>query len=111
MNQARLISPGEVVEAGVDPWYRAPVGRPVWESRRLLDELDASDSAPGVDAFVRDLESSSLSMAVIRSITDIADVLGPLTHFVYNAGIPGRACIAGSSRRPASVRAMSTPRS
>jgi hypothetical protein len=39
----------------------AAVGRPVWESRRLLDELDASDSAPAVDAFVRDRAGQSLA--------------------------------------------------
>ena len=37
------------------------VGRPVWESRRLLDELEGSDSAPGVDEFVRDRAGQSLA--------------------------------------------------
>jgi hypothetical protein len=39
----------------------AAVGRPVWESRRLLDELEGSDSAPGVDEFVRDRAGQSLA--------------------------------------------------
>jgi ATP:ADP antiporter, AAA family len=37
------------------------VGRPVWESRRLLDTLDATETVPFVDEFVRDRASQSLT--------------------------------------------------
>jgi hypothetical protein len=37
------------------------VGRPVWESRRLLDALDATDTVPFVDDFLRDRASQSLT--------------------------------------------------
>jgi AAA family ATP:ADP antiporter len=39
----------------------AAVGRPVWESRRLLDSLDATESVPFVDEFLRDRASQSLT--------------------------------------------------
>jgi AAA family ATP:ADP antiporter len=40
----------------------ATVGRPVWESRRLLDEWETSEAAPSsVDLFVRDRASQSLA--------------------------------------------------
>jgi hypothetical protein len=38
----------------------AAVGRPVWESRRLLDQFDAWDGVSYVDAFVRDRAGQSL---------------------------------------------------
>jgi ATP:ADP antiporter, AAA family len=37
------------------------VGRPVWESRRLLDEVDAWEGVPIVDDFVRDRAGQSLA--------------------------------------------------
>jgi hypothetical protein len=37
------------------------VGRPVWESRRLLDELDVQDEKSFVDEFVRDRAGQSLA--------------------------------------------------
>jgi len=37
------------------------VGRPVWESRRLLDELDVQDDVSFVDEFVRDRAGQSLA--------------------------------------------------
>jgi hypothetical protein len=37
------------------------VGRPVWESRRLLDELDVMDEVSFVDEFVRDRAGQSLA--------------------------------------------------
>jgi AAA family ATP:ADP antiporter len=37
------------------------VGRPVWESRRLLDELDVKDEVSFVDEFVRDRAGQSLA--------------------------------------------------
>jgi hypothetical protein len=37
------------------------VGRPVWESRRLLDELDVQDEVSFVDEFVRDRAGQSLA--------------------------------------------------
>src|SRR6185436_6500557 len=37
------------------------VGRPVWESRRLLDEVQAWEGSPVVDDFVRDRAGQSLS--------------------------------------------------
>jgi ATP:ADP antiporter, AAA family len=37
------------------------VGRPVWESRRLLDTLDTSETASFVDDFVRDRANQSLA--------------------------------------------------
>jgi ATP:ADP antiporter, AAA family len=37
------------------------VGRPVWESRRLLDELDVKDQVSFVDEFVRDRAGQSLA--------------------------------------------------
>jgi len=37
------------------------VGRPVWESRRLLDEFDAEERQSPVDEFVRDRASQSLA--------------------------------------------------
>jgi hypothetical protein len=37
------------------------VGRPVWESRRLLDELDVKDDVSFVDEFVRDRAGQSLA--------------------------------------------------
>ena len=37
----------------------AAVGRPVWESRRLLDEADARESASFLDAYVRDRAGQS----------------------------------------------------
>jgi hypothetical protein len=39
----------------------AAVGRPVWESRRLLDELDVQDEVSFVDEFVRDRAGQSLA--------------------------------------------------
>lgn len=39
----------------------AAVGRPVWESRRLLDEWEVGENASSVDLFVRDRASQSLS--------------------------------------------------
>jgi hypothetical protein len=39
----------------------AAVGRPVWESRRLLDELDVKDEVSFVDEFVRDRAGQSLA--------------------------------------------------
>ena len=39
----------------------AAVGRPVWESRRLLDELDVQDKVSFVDEFVRDRAGQSLA--------------------------------------------------
>jgi hypothetical protein len=37
------------------------VGRPVWESRRLLDELDVQDTVSFVDEFVRNRAGQSLA--------------------------------------------------
>ena len=37
------------------------VGRPVWESRRLLDELDVQDEKSFVDELVRDRAGQSLA--------------------------------------------------
>jgi ATP:ADP antiporter, AAA family len=37
------------------------VGRPVWESRRLLDEVDVQDAVSFVDEFVRDRAGQSLA--------------------------------------------------
>ena len=37
------------------------VGRPVWESRRLLDQPDAGDTASFVDEFLRDRAGQSLA--------------------------------------------------
>ena len=37
------------------------VGRPVWESRRLLDHREGTDGSPFVDQFVRDRASQSLA--------------------------------------------------
>jgi ATP:ADP antiporter, AAA family len=37
------------------------VGRPVWESRRLLDAMDAGETVPFVDDFLRDRASQSLT--------------------------------------------------
>jgi len=37
------------------------VGRPVWESRRLLDEVDVREGVPIVDDFVRDRAGQSLA--------------------------------------------------
>jgi ATP:ADP antiporter, AAA family len=39
----------------------AAVGRPVWESRRLLDELDVQDTVSFVDEFVRNRAGQSLA--------------------------------------------------
>ena len=39
----------------------AGVGRPVWESRRLLDEWEVGETASSVDLFVRDRANQSLS--------------------------------------------------
>jgi AAA family ATP:ADP antiporter len=39
----------------------AGVGRPVWESRRLLDEWETGETVSSVDLFVRDRASQSLS--------------------------------------------------
>ena len=39
----------------------AAVGRPVWESRRLLDEIDVKDEVSFVDEFVRDRAGQSLA--------------------------------------------------
>ncbi|HJZ73110.1 MAG TPA: hypothetical protein VKE51_15300 [Vicinamibacterales bacterium] len=37
------------------------VGRPVWESRRLLDEVDVRESVPLIDGYVRDRAGQSLA--------------------------------------------------
>ena len=52
INRERIL---EVVQREV------AVGRPVWESRRLLDELDVQDDVSFVDEFVRDRAGQSLA--------------------------------------------------
>jgi ATP/ADP translocase len=49
----------ELIEAAV--LREVAVGRPVWESRRLLDIDDGLDASPAVDAFVRDRAGESLA--------------------------------------------------
>ena len=57
-------NPGVRIEAGqifAVVLREVAVGRPVWESRRLLDEFDAQDPRSLVDELVRDRASHSLA--------------------------------------------------
>ena len=89
------------------------VGRPVWESRRLLDELDVQDDVSFVDEFVRDRAGQSL--AHVFTLLSLVLPREPLHDRVsqpayrrsepagHGARVPGRRAAAADPRAAVAV--------